>query len=239
MCNRRDIDIDNFHQSTASFREYEEKCLRIDVHQTNDVSLIFNTCNDESLLTNLQELVLDTLNVGDIKAFVPSKKDELTTSQRRFLMKLKLVLLSNDPDAFDPNCERFVDDLVNFLCEQVYLDDGLEMSVRPCQLRLTIGNQQFAATADKEGRRGQELIWLLQEDKHRGSTSYKHGDLQLACAMIAAIQRNYFRFETIKPKERIVMHRFPKHGFSLANPTERKEILKYMSVLQREALSII
>ncbi len=47
--------------------------------------------------------------------------------------------------------------------------------------------------ADKEGRRGLELTWIIQEDKHKKSSTYRHGDLQLACAMIAATQLQSFR----------------------------------------------
>jgi hypothetical protein len=91
--------------------------------------------------------------------------------------------------------------MVTFLCERANLDDGLDLTMRPCNLHLLLGPEKFAAIADKEGRRGTELTWLLQEDKHRKSSTYKHGDLQLACAMIAASQQNYNMLEEIYPSK--------------------------------------
>ncbi|KAI8078860.1 uncharacterized protein BX664DRAFT_342901 [Halteromyces radiatus] len=268
-------DIDNFRRSTSVFREYEERCLHINIHRTNDMSLVFKPNNDGTLLTTLQDLVLDTYDASNILVFVPTREDGLNSTQRRFLNKLKLVLLNNSPEISEPSDgERFIDDLVSFLCIQANLDEGLELSMRPCLLRLIIGEETFTANTNKEGRRrGRELIWLLQEDKHRNSTTYKHGDLQLACSMIAAIQRNYIHYDTIKPRkllgmkiaadkfyfysmeateeyinelfgglpqqqQHIVIHRYPENGLSLADPTERKEILKYLSLLYREALSM-
>ena len=74
---------------------------------------------------------------------------------------------------------------MSFLC------DKAELTVRPYNLRLRISDQSFSASEDKEGGKGIELAWLIQEDKHRKSTTYKHGDLQPACSMIAAFQQNY------------------------------------------------
>ncbi|KAI8093700.1 uncharacterized protein BX664DRAFT_330344 [Halteromyces radiatus] len=271
MRHQSHFNIYDFRQNTSLFREHEETRLRINIQSTNDMSLIFNTNNDDTPLTNLQELVLETFDESIIINFVASEEDGLTSNQRRFLGKLKRVLRNND-DSNIPNNERYISDLASFLCEQANLDEGLNLKMEPCLLRLAVGEERFTANVDKVGQRGEQLIWLLQVDAHRNSTSYKHGDLQLACAMIAAIELNYILFDRIRPSklvgmkfmagtvyfysmkategyinellgglpqhEQINIHRFPQHGFSLADPTERKEILKCLSLLYREALSI-
>ena len=55
-----------------------------------------------------------------------------------------------------------------------------------------IGSNSYAAFADREGRRGTEIIWILDEDKHKfdskyfATTKYLRGDIQLIANMIAA-----------------------------------------------------
>lgn len=199
---RKISSIDEFRSSTSVFREEEESALKIIIHPTSDISDIFSPhFVDKPMHENLEELLLDDFDEGKIKSYTPAKEDGLTTNQRKFLLKLKLVLINNDPDSEATHCERFVDDMVTFLCDRANLDDGLDLTMRPCNLYLSLGPERFAAIADKEGRRGTELTWLIQEDKHRKSSSYKHGDLQLACAMIAASQQNYNMLEEIYPSK--------------------------------------
>jgi hypothetical protein len=138
--------------------------------------------------SDLEDVIIDGYDSGKIKDYKPSREDGMNTNQRSFLIKLKQILINNDPDSESPNCEKFIDDLMMFLCERANLDDGLELTIHPCNLKLYISDQIFPASADKEGRKGTELAWLIQGDKHRRSTAYKHGDLQLACSMIAAFQ---------------------------------------------------
>lgn len=200
----KEITPDDFRPSTSSFRQEEEKALKITISSTDNEEDIFNRryiASDEDINHNLSQLYLENFNKEKIITYVPSKEDELSTNQRRFLGKLKLILINNDPDSEAPNCERFIDDLLSLICDYAELDDGLELTLRPCNLKLKIGDNEYAAIADKEGRRGQELTWILQEDKHRKSSTYKHGDLQLACAMIAATQHNYNLLEQIYPKK--------------------------------------
>ena len=134
----------------------------------------------------MEELLLENFDETKIKSYTPTKEDGLTTNQRKFLLKLKLILINSEAS------QRFINDMVTFLCERANLDDGLDLTMRPCNLHLLIGPDKFAVTADKEGRRG--ITWLLQE-------SSKHGDLQLACSMIAASQQNYNMLEEIYPSK--------------------------------------
>lgn len=196
------ITIDEFRRSTSSFRKDEELALKIKINETNNIEDIFNENNIKSNIQfPLNDLILPTFNEGNIKSYIPNINDGMTKKQRKFLLKLKIVLINNDPDSEASSCERFLDDLMNFLCDEAELDDGLELTLRPCNLYLNIGNEPFAAIADKEGRRGLELTCFIQEDKHFKSSTYKHGDIQLACAMISGFQQNYNMFNEIYPEK--------------------------------------
>jgi hypothetical protein len=185
------IPLDDFRSSTSSFRKNEETAINVKIKTTTNINDIFEQKHISDINNNLIPLLLPEYNEAMIKAYIPSKDDNLSTHQRKFLVKLRQVLINNDPDSEAPQCEKFVDDLLSFICDLAELDDGLELTLRPCNLKLQIDTEIFAAIADREGRRGQELAWIIQEDKHRKSSTYKHGDLQLACAMIAANQQNY------------------------------------------------
>lgn len=196
------ITIDEFRRSTSSFRKYEEQALKIKINETNNIEEIFDEKNLKlNIDIPLKNIILPKFNESNIKTYIPNVNDGLTTDQRKFLLKLKIVLINNDPDSQASSCERFLDDLMNFICDKAELDDGLELTLRPCNLYLNIGNEYFAAIADKEGRRGLELTCFIQEDKHFKSSTYKHGDIQLSCAMIAGFQQNYNMFNEIYPKK--------------------------------------
>lgn len=196
------ITIDEFRKSTSSFRKYEEQALKIKINETNNIEEIFDKKNlNLNIDIPLKNIILPEFNESNIKTYIPNINDGLTTDQRKFLLKLKIVLINNDPDSQASSCERFLDDLMNFICDKAELDDGLELTLRPCNLYLNIGNEYFAAIADKEGRRGLELTCFIQEDKHFKSSTYKHGDIQLSCAMIAGFQQNYNMFNEIYPKK--------------------------------------
>ena len=70
-------------------------------------------------------------------------------------------------------------------------DNSRDFSMLPCNLRLDIAEKSFAAKADREGRRGLGLIWVIQEFKHLRDTRYLQGDVQLAACMLAAWQEDY------------------------------------------------
>jgi hypothetical protein len=267
------IPLDNFRSSASSFRQDEEHALKIRFKESDDFTDIFDSLNtkEDELSSGLKELALNDFGEPEIKTYIPSKDDGLSTRQRRFLVKLRQVLINNDPDSEAPNCERFVDDLISFVCECAELDDGLELTLRPSNLYLQISNSSFAAMADREGRRGIELTWLVQEDKHRRSSTYLHGDLQLACALIAAFQQNYNLLEEIYPckilaikviaetvffcsmkatedyleellddlpTSEVFMYKYPKNGLSLSVPNEREIILRCLTLLRKEALTV-
>ncbi|KXN68588.1 hypothetical protein CONCODRAFT_72171 [Conidiobolus coronatus NRRL 28638] len=216
-----------FRSSCSQFKEEEEKYLNIKVVDTNSLAEIFDEkYHDVVDFDELQELLLPNFNESKIRSYVASNEDGLSKNQRVFLSKLKLVLLNNDPDAQVSHCEKFIDELASFLCFQADLDNGFSLTMRPCSLRLKVGEEEFASIADREGRRGQQLIWLLQEDKHIKSGTYKHGDLQLACSMIAASQENYKLLEQTSLNQKIVGVKFVGYKINFCCMSPTKEYLK-------------
>ena len=95
---RKISSIDEFRSSTSMFREEEELALKIIIHPTSDISDVFpSQFIDKPTHENLKELLLEDFDEGKIKSYRPSREDGLTTNQRKFLLKLKLVLNNNDP----------------------------------------------------------------------------------------------------------------------------------------------
>lgn len=202
MPKRKITEVSDFRSSTSLFRKEEEVGLKLIIKAVSDPKFLFvQKFLKRDILDPLKELLLEKYSHSEILGYKPKKEDCLSRDQRLFLTKLKLILLNNDPNSEAPNCERYIDDFVSFLFYKATLDNGLELTLRPCHLKLKIKDEFFAAIADKEGRRGSELIWLIQEDKHRRTSTYKHGDVQIFCAIIAAYQKNYYDSETVHPEK--------------------------------------
>lgn len=194
--------VDEFRNSTSLFREGEKKTLGIRIQDVSTPDMIFNAAHvNVPIYSGLESLKLPEFDNGSIFAYDANPDDGLNTIQRKFLTKLRYVLINNDLDSTASNCEEYVRDLASHLCDCAGLDDGMNLVLLPCNLRLRVGQESFAAIADKEGRRGRELVCIIQEEKHRGSTTYLKGDLQITCAMIAAAQHNYTLFNTIYPSK--------------------------------------
>lgn len=154
---------------------------------------------------------------------MPSEHSHLEVPQKRFLNKLRLVLLNNDYASEESNFEKFIDNMMLFVYDHMGFDDGKRLIMRPCNLKLHIGDNSYAAHTDLEGRIGNEVIWVLCEDKHIESKSYKKGELQLICSMIAAYQYNYNSFYgTVHPQKilgtRVVADRF--HFYCIEAPSD-------------------
>ncbi|KXN68061.1 hypothetical protein CONCODRAFT_9791 [Conidiobolus coronatus NRRL 28638] len=92
---------------------------------------------------------------------------------------------------------------MNFLLTEANFDDGLHLTLRTCVLDLQISDETFAANADKEGRRGAEIIWVLDEDKCRFDNRWRKRDTQLIANMIAASQKNRALMDKVHPERMI------------------------------------
>ncbi|CAG8654377.1 36625_t:CDS:1 [Gigaspora margarita] len=71
--------------------------------------------------------------------------------------------------------EKYVDEFVVFLCDQANFDDGKNLIMTTCALKFEIDHKQFVAYADREGRIGTEIMWMLCEDKFTRTKGYKKG----------------------------------------------------------------
>jgi|SRR2546430_4018148 len=219
-----DISISRFHNSVSHFRSEEEKALKIKVIATKDFPNI--VANESSSEENVLEL--PEFDEGKIATFQPTKYPHLNSLQTKFLNKLKLVVVNNDSASEESNFERYIDDLMIFLYEHIGFDDGKNITMRPCNLRFHIGEEDFAAYTDREGRKGTGVIWVMCEDKHIMSRTYKKGEIQVVCCMMAAYQYNYSILNNnIYPPRmigiRVVADRF--YFYSIKKPDEYIEDL--------------
>jgi len=200
-----DIDQHAFHSSTSKFNYLEEEALKIKVLPKESFSsIIMQELNKDDLVPQyVRELYLDNISTDDIKVFNPKKNNDLSETLSSFLIKLRLVL-ENNARVYDvPREEKFIDDMAIELMKIVKYDDGKLFTMRPCSLKLVIGDKSFAAEADREGRRGLKIIWILQENKHIDDTRYSEGDVQLVSCMIAAYQNNFRMMRELCPNTMI------------------------------------
>lgn len=208
-----DIDQHAFHSSTSKFNYVEEKALKIEVLPTDKkffYSIILQQdvlkssfFTDKNVPQYIKDLYLDNIHTDDIKIFNPKKHNDLSETLSSFLIKLRLVLENNVRMYDVPREERFIDDMAIELMKIVKYDDGKFFTMRPCSLKLVIDDKSFAAEADREGRRGLRIIWILQENKHIDDTRYSEGDVQLVSCMIAAYQTNFRTTKELCPKTMI------------------------------------
>jgi len=207
-----DIDQHAFHSSTSKFNYVEEEALKIEVLPTDKdsfYSIILQQeyksgfFTDENVPKYIKDLYIDNIHTDDIKIFNPKKHNDLSETLSSFLIKLRLVLENNARMYDVPREERFIDDMAIELMKIVKYDDGKFFTMRPCSLKLVIDDKSFAAEADREGRRGLRIIWILQENKHIDDTRYSEGDVQLVSCMIAAYQTNFRTTKELCPKTMI------------------------------------
>ncbi len=111
----KDINLGEFRSSTSGFRSEEMKALNITIKYTEDSSLVFDQRLKE--IDSSHNILLPKFNSSNILSYVARNDDKLNTLQRRFLLKLKLVLLNNNPDFDTSSDERYIDDLLMVLLE--------------------------------------------------------------------------------------------------------------------------
>ena len=199
-----DIDEQSYKSSTSKFNYVEEESLRITIIPNDSFLCIVNNDGDDSELPEfIKELYLEDFSTDEIKVFNPKMHMQMSEIAVSFLVKLRLVVENNAQVDDVPREERFIDDMAIDLLKAVKYDDGINLTMRPCSLRLVVGDRHFAAEADREGRRGLEIIWIMQENKHIDDTRYSEGDVQLVSCMIAAYQANYRKMKELYPERMI------------------------------------
>lgn len=185
------FDIELFKDSASKFGRYEEKALKIKIVETDNVSQVFPGYSKIKIDPDLEHLKLEEFDHDQILTFVPNKHTDLNDSQRRFLMKLKHVLRNSIADTSDGRCEPYVQAMVDTLLQECKLDDSMRLEMLPSVLKMRITGKPFSTYSDREGRKDDCLVWVLQETKHKHDGRYRNGEIQLVSAIIAACQQNH------------------------------------------------
>jgi len=189
-----EYDVDDFKPSASRFGEYEERALNMNIEETGDILRVFPKFTESPVHPDLEHLKLEEFDYDKILTFVPTKHMELDNNQRRFLIKLRNVLMNNAYDSPESRLELHIQAMVDVFLQQCELDDALELEIVPSKLTMLIADKKFSTFSDRgdrEGRKNDRLVWVLQASKHKNDTRYKSGDVQLASALIAACQWNY------------------------------------------------
>ena len=236
---KQQITVDDIGNSTSSFGEKAEKFLNIRIEETDSFDDIINhgrsSCEDKITYSNddvnqeLNDILLEGFDKDAVMLYKPQKHKHLPKRAQTFLYKLNTVVNNNYQQVEPAHVEDYTRtrrvrvDLMDNVLREAKFEDGIELILMPCLLRLTIGEESFAAHADKEGRRGTEIVWVLDEDKHKYSDTlcnltqmqvceisnkrWKRGDIQLIANMIAAAQTNHSVLQRVYP-ERILGIKF-------------------------------
>jgi len=201
--NEDNVDENLFKISTSKFNYIEEEALRIKIIPATFSELMDTDglIESEDLPQTVKDLYLEEMTPNKIMTFDPDEHPEMNETMYSFLVKLKIVLRNNIQFRDVPREERFIDDMTVDLMRSMKYDDGKEFTMGSCTLKLSVGSRNFAAEADREGRRGTGIIWIMQENKHINDNWYKEGDIQLISCMIAACQANLRITRSIYPEK--------------------------------------
>lgn len=202
-----------FANQTSNFSKNEHEALNIDLSDTDDFDKIIShgldsykktEYNYNDLPNTLQQLIDTPLTKQSILTFNPGKQPKhISKDVLLFYDKLRMVLWNNSQDMQVTRFEEYLHEFAKHLFYCAELEDGYNLTMVPCNLELTIENHRFAAFADREGRRGNKTIWILDEDKHLHDTWYKDGIIQLVSCLIAAAQKNRANYISNRPKKLI------------------------------------
>ena len=214
---KQQITVDDIGNSTSSFGEKAEKFLNICIEETDSFDDIINhgissyedkiTYSSDDVNQELNDILLEGFDRDAVRVYKPYKHKTIPKRAQTFLYKLSTVVNNNYQQVEPTHVEDYIHDLMDNVLREAKFEDGTELILMPCLLRLTIGEESFAAHADKEGRRGTEIIWVLDEDKHKFDKRWKRGDIQLIANMIAAAQTNQSVLGRVYP-ERILGIKF-------------------------------
>ena len=213
-----DVTVYDIGNSTSSFGEKAEYFLNIRINNTDSFDDVINygatdedriAFSDADVNPELNNLFLRDFDRDAIRIYKPQNHKDLPKRAQTFLYKLSTVVNNNYVPIEPAHIEDYIHDLMDNVLREAKFEDGTELILMPCVLRLAIGNEGFAAHADpfvprgksKEGRRGTEIIWILDEDKHKFDTRWKRGDIQLIANMIAAAQTNRSALQQLYPSK--------------------------------------
>lgn len=209
----KDVTVYDLSNSTSSFAKREEDFLNIHIDETDEFDKIINhdvkaddriTYSEDDINQELRDLLLEGFDRDEVRMFKPRQHKHLSKAAQTFLYKLSIVVNNNYVQVEPTHMEDYIHDLMDNVLRGAKFEDGTELILMPCLLGLFIGEEYFAAYADREGRRGTEIIWVIDEDKHPAAKAlgfsakasgkfdrrWRKGDIQLVSNMIAAAQTN-------------------------------------------------
>ena len=202
MCSSLRV-TESIGKSTSLFGRKAEEFLNIRITETesfNDIVGNNITCSKHDLDATLKDLLLENFDRDSVRTYKPQLHKDLPKHAQTFLYKLSTVVNNNHVQVEPAHVEDYIHDLMDNVLKAAGFEDGTDLILMPCMLRLYIGSESLAAYADREGRRGTEIIWVLDEDKHKFDRRWKRGDIQLIANMIAAAQTNETTLGIVYPR---------------------------------------
>ena len=111
----------------------------------------------DELPESMQELMLKDFNYIEIYEYDMSQHQHLSDLQCQFLLRHSLVLQNNYADKKSKpisRMEAYIHEMSSILMKACHLDDGRYLVMKHVDRVLKIGENSYAAQADREGRRG-------------------------------------------------------------------------------------
>jgi hypothetical protein len=201
--NRSSIDLYSIGESTSKFGKNAEEFLSIVINDTDNFNDILSDFELSDTNDSLKNLYLEDIDEETITSYKSSKYRSYPKNAQSFLYYLSMVEFNNRASEDGPHIESRIHDLMEFLLREANFQDGTDLLLVSSVLTLTLETEGFAARADKEGRRGTEIVWIIDEDKHHFDNRYKKGDIQLIANMLAAVQKNRVILDKIYPSRMI------------------------------------
>ena len=152
------VTVNNIGKSTSSFGKKAEKFLNIRVVEKDSFDDIVNHGETEDRVNyaeddinkELRDLLLDDFDRDAVRTYKPQLHKDLPQRAQTFLYKLGTVVNNNYVQVEPSHVEEYIHDLMDNVLKEAKFEDGTDLILMPCILRLAIGSESFAAYSDKE-----------------------------------------------------------------------------------------
>jgi hypothetical protein len=186
------IPIGDFQDSCSEFGQFEEGALRVEhhYHKISDIRALFSELDfatDLSADSAVKSALLPGItfeNISTAAAKALCSNDDMHRLRRKYeevFANNYMISTERDEGAID----AFISPLLVLLR---FDSEPLDLRAQPL-LYLAIGRYEFACITDFAARLDKKIYVAVVENKHIDSSTYKHGRLQLTCAMISAAQQ--------------------------------------------------
>jgi hypothetical protein len=182
-----DIKEHNFQSSTSNFNSNDMSMLSITVKEIYQLEDFLSYSHIAVEMEERETLYDVARRVGEYEC-------------RRFDLELERVLENNkqkqvfstreDYYCFNPN-ESYIDSFADTIFRISSIYDAKRFELLRPKNSLYICNKRYGSSVDRELRVLQTgMVFMIEESKHIGTSSYLKGDLQLACNLIVSHQQN-------------------------------------------------